>query len=213
MKKVVIIDYKLSNLYNVKHALEHYNINPVISSNKNDIYNADGIILPGVGAFGDAMNNLKKYDLIEPIKDFLSTGKPFMGICLGFQLLFSESEEFGSHKGLDIIKGVVKKFPHKINNKKVKVPQIGWNTIFKPNEYITWANSPLKELKEKEYMYFVHSYYVVPSNTKDILSITNYEDIIYCSSINKNNIFAVQFHPERSAQKGLSIYKNWIDTL
>lgn len=204
--KVAIIDYQLSNLFSVKHAFDYLQVDSVITSDKSVIAECDMAILPGVGAFGDAMSNLKKLDLIDGVKDFISTGKPFMGVCLGLQLLFSESEEFGIHQGLDIIKGRVVKFVGK--DKKIKVPQIGWNQIFSAKN--SWSNSPLKNIEKGEFMYFVHSYYVVPRDDSVTLTETTYEDIKYCSSLFKNNIFATQFHPEKSGKEGIKIYLDWL---
>ena len=193
MKKIAIVDFEGGNLFSVIQACKTIGLNPFITHNYQEILKSDGLILPGVGSFPHAMKVLNKKDLVSPIKDFISSNKPFMGICLGFQLLFSESDEFENSKGLDIIQGSVKKFNFK--NKKIKVPQIGWNKIYKKNN---WDNSPLRHVKQNEYMYFVHSYFVLPNNEKDILSLTNYEEFEYCSSIKKNNIFATQFHPEKS---------------
>lgn len=208
--KVAIIDYQLSNLFSVQHACNFIGLDAKITSDKRDLENVDGVILPGVGAFGDAMSNLKKLDLIQPIKEFINCGKPFMGICLGLQLLFSESQEFGIYPGLDIIKGNVKKFP-KINLKheQIKVPQIGWNSIYRNSKTQSWNNTPLKNLSQNEFMYFVHSYYTDPLDQKVILSLTNYSGIEYCSSILYKNIFATQFHPEKSGPEGIKIYQNW----
>ncbi len=213
MKKIVIIDYKLSNLFSVQHACETVGFTPIISSDKNDLKDADGIILPGVGAFGDAMENLDKLGLIEPIIEFANSSKPLMGICLGLQLLFSESEEFGSKKGLGLIQGYVKKFPPNIANDRIKVPHIGWNRIYRPENSCEWRKSPLAGLSADEYMYFVHSYFVCPDEKEEILSLTNYAGIEFCSGIQKGNIFATQFHPEKSAKEGLKIYYNWITKL
>lgn len=206
-KKVTIIDYQLGNLFSVKQACSTIGLNTIVSSSREDILDADALILPGVGAFIEAMKNLENFDLVNPIIDKVKSGVPIFGICLGQQLLFTESEEFGSGKGLDLIPGLIKKFPDSKNNRKIKIPQIAWNRIYS-NEQV-WNNTPLKELDEQDFMYFVHSYYVVPENNTCILTQTNYEDIEYCSSILKNNIFATQFHPEKSSLKGLSIYKNW----
>ena len=203
-KKVVIIDYQLSNLFSVYHACKQIGLDPVITSDKKEILQAEFLILPGVGAFGDAMNNLHKLDLVSPIHEYVATGKPFMGVCLGLQLLFTESEEFGNHKGLNLVEGIVKKFPSHL-----KVPQIGWNKIQKASQ--TWENTPLHSQNEGNFMYFVHSFYVEPINQADILTETNYCGVNYCSSVKKNNIFATQFHPEKSAKKGLEIYKNWAE--
>jgi glutamine amidotransferase len=160
------------------------------------------------------MDNLKKLDLIQPIKEFISKGKPFMGICLGLQLLFSESQEFGRHQGLDIIKGSVKKFP-KINpkNEQVKIPQIGWNTIYKGKKTQSWDKTPFEKISQNEFMYFIHSYFTDPSDQKVILSLTNYSGIEYCSSIMYKNVFATQFHPEKSGPEGIKIYQNWASNI
>lgn len=214
-KKVTIIDYKAGNLFSVQHACSYIGLDAMITSDKEEILKADGAILPGVGAFGEAMANLKKLDLIEPIIEFAKSGKPFMGICLGLQLLFTRSEEFGSHKGLNLIEGQVLKFPAKNQNGKIiKVPQIGWNQIYPPAIHEQrWRNSPLDNINSGEFMYFVHSFYVVPSEPNDILSLTNYEGVEYCSSIQNKNIFAAQFHPEKSASEGIKIYQNWAKAL
>ncbi len=206
-KKVVIIDYHLGNLFSVKQACDTVGIDAVISSDKHEIACADALILPGVGAFIEAMKNLNDLNLIQPIKDAVSSGKPLFGICLGLQLLFTKSEEFGSGTGLDLIPGVIRKFPAEFKGVSLKVPQIQWNKI---NSYEnSWEDTALSEISEGEFMYFVHSYYVDPAEETGVLTKTNYGGLEYCSSILKNNIFAVQFHPEKSADKGLSIYKNW----
>lgn len=206
-KKVVIIDYQLGNLFSVKQACDTVGINAKVSSNREDILNADALILPGVGAFIEAMNNLKKFGLDTAIQIKVNGGTPIFGICLGQQLLFTESEEFGAGKGLDLISGIIKRFPETIEVRKVKVPHIAWNTIFKLNQ--EWDNTALKDLNNNDFMYFIHSYYVKPKDDACILTLTNYDGIEFCSAILRNNIFATQFHPEKSADKGISIYKNW----
>ncbi|WP_438426168.1 imidazole glycerol phosphate synthase subunit HisH [Aquimarina macrocephali] len=206
-KKVVIIDYKLGNLFSVKQACDTVGIDAKISSDREDILNADALILPGVGAFIEGMNNLKKLNLVSAIKEKTNNGNPLFGICLGQQLLFSKSEEFGAGEGLNIISGVIKKFPENFENSKVKVPHITWNKIYSANQ--EWENTAFVELKNNEFMYFIHSYFVKPTSESCILTKTNYSGIEFCSSILKDNIFATQFHPEKSGEKGLSIYKNW----
>ncbi|HEY0655310.1 MAG TPA: imidazole glycerol phosphate synthase subunit HisH [Chryseosolibacter sp.] len=208
-KQVIILDYQLGNLFSVQQACSRVGLNARISSDKADIASADGIILPGVGAFAEAMANMKSLDLIEPLKDFVAKGKPLFGVCLGQQLLFTESEEFGSTKGLNFISGVIKKFPaYTVLTNQVKVPQIGWNHIYPKSR--EWAHTPLDRIGPNTYVYFVHSYYVVPEKDENILTLTNYEGIEYCSSVIKNqNIFATQFHPEKSGELGLSIYSSW----
>jgi glutamine amidotransferase len=207
LKKVVIIDYQLGNLFSVKQACDTVGINAVISSNSEDILNADALILPGVGAFIEAMNNLKKFGLDTAIQYKVKGGAPIFGICLGQQLLFTESEEFGAGKGLDLISGIIKRFPETVEDRKVKVPHIAWNTIFNRNRL--WKNTALNDLQNNDFMYFIHSYYVKPADDSCILSFTNYYGIEFCSSVLKNNIFSTQFHPEKSAEIGISIYKNW----
>lgn len=206
MSKIIIVDYNLGNLFSVEHACSTLGLDVKISRDAVDIANAEGIILPGVGAFKEAMNNLREMDLIDPIMKFVSDCKPLFGICLGLQLLFTESDEFGPNKGLGIIPGKVLRFPKSVNNKKLIIPHIGWNTVTTEKGF---HNSPLEIIKENEFFYFVHSFYVLPDNNKDVLTKTDYEGHSFCSSIIKDNIFATQFHPEKSSKEGLKIYKNW----
>jgi imidazole glycerol-phosphate synthase subunit HisH len=201
--RVAIIDYEMCNLFSVTRACHKAGLIPVITRDPDEIDAADAVILPGVGAFGDAMKNLKQLDLI-PVLERASRNKPFMGICLGLQLLFSSSTEFGDHTGLNLIEGVVEKFPNEMNGRKIKVPQVGWNRIsFAPSEPV-FAGVP-----NGSFFYFVHSYYVNPVNRAQVLSCTDYEGIDYCSSIKKDNVIAFQFHPEKSGVLGLKIYENW----
>lgn len=210
--QTAIIDYKMGNLFSVIRACELVGLQPIVSSDATTIMKCNAMILPGVGAFGDAMDNLKSLDLITPIKEFIERGKSFMGVCLGMQLLLSESNEFGHHKGLDIIKGSVVKFPTKgVQQNNIKVPQVGWNRIYRPTHTseIDWFNSPFRGVMNNEYMYFVHSYYTVPDNLQMVLSWTEYESIVYASSILFKNVFACQFHPEKSSIEGMKIYRNF----
>ena len=205
--KVSIIDYGIGNLFSVLKACDFVGLVPEITNDIKKIMSSDAIILPGVGAFSDAMKNLHGLDLVQPIIDFSNSGKPLMGVCLGMQLLLSESEEFGNTRGRGIIEGVCKKFPNTSNGVKLKVPQINWNSITPPNNNKNFKiNTPLEEIKSGEYMYFVHSYYANLVNEENVLSTTNYGGIKYSSSINKKNIFAFQFHPEKSGYIGLKIY-------
>jgi glutamine amidotransferase len=209
-KKVVIIDYGHGNLFSINQACIHLGYSPIISSDQKVIIDADSLILPGVGAFKVAMNELTKKGLIEPIKGFVKKGNNLMGVCLGMQLLFETSEEFGINNGLGFISGNVLKFPSTYNEKKIRIPQIGWNKLFEEKSINIWRNTPLEEISEDDYMYFIHSYYANPSDPKDILSFSYYQDIKYCTSVQKGNIFGFQFHPEKSAEKGLTIYKNFL---
>lgn len=207
---IAIVDYGIGNLHSVQRACNKVEMNAIITADKNTINNAAALILPGVGAFGDAMNNLRELDLVNTIKDFAGTGKYIMGVCLGMQLLMTESEEFGTQKGLNLIEGTCKRFPNSLNGKgkTIRVPQIMWNKIYPPANS-SWEKSPLSNIPPEEFMYFVHSYYVLPAAKEHMLSLTSYEGLEYCSSIKKNNIFAFQFHPEKSGETGLNIYKNF----
>lgn len=204
---VAIIDYKLGNLHSVKSACEHVGISTFVTDNKEKILNSNAAILPGVGAFKEGMNFLQKSKLDLTIKEFIDSKKPFLGICLGMHLLFENSEEFGNHLGLGIVKGKIVKFNfNQTSINKLPIPQIGWNKIYSSNK--PWANTILGSNNSNDYMYFVHSYYAIPEDDC-ILSKTNYGGIEYCSAIQYKNIFATQFHPEKSGKGGLSIYKNF----
>jgi len=206
---VAIIDYGLGNLFSINNACKLVGLNTIITSDINKISKADALILPGVGAFGDAINSLNENNLTQTIYEFVRTGKPFLGICLGMQLLFSESEEFGSHKGLDLIKGKVVKFPpfNKLGE-SIRVPQIQWNQIY-AEDINRWNESPLKNISEGTYMHFVHSYYAIPEENNNILTYTEYGGIRYTSAVMKDNIIGIQYHPEKSAEAGINIYRNW----
>jgi glutamine amidotransferase len=181
-------------------------LSSIITSDSKQIQKAKVAILPGVGAFGEAMDHLTKLRLDECINRFIDSGRPFIGICLGLQLLFESSEEFGSHRGLGLIRGSVKKFLYRENeNTKYPVPQIGWNRIRQSGE--SWNDTLLCENRDKDFMYFVHSYYVVPEDDHISLSTTTYGKQKYCSSIQFRNIFASQFHPEKSGETGMKVYK------
>jgi glutamine amidotransferase len=207
--KVAIIDYGLGNLFSINNACKLVGLNTIITKDIDIINNADALILPGVGAFGDAMNSLNNNNLTQTIYEFVNTGKPFLGICLGMQLLFSESEEFGSNKGLNLINGKVVKFPSINNNRdKIRVPQIQWNQIYAEDKN-RWEDSPLRDIPEGSYMHFVHSYFAIPEDKNDILTYTEYEGTRYASAVKKGNIIGIQYHPEKSAKDGIKIYQNW----
>lgn len=207
--KVAIIDYGLGNLFSINNACEFVGLDSLITSDKKIISEADAVILPGVGAFGDAMNCLESEGLTKSILDFIDTGRPFMGICLGMQLLFSESEEFGINKGLNLIEGSIRRFPsHTPDNKIVRVPQIQWNQIYKNNSDL-WEKSPLKTLENGDFMHFVHSYYAIPEDPTTTLSFSFYEGLKYTSAVQKENITGFQYHPEKSGVSGIAVYQNW----
>ncbi len=206
--KIILIDYGIGNVKSIINAFDKQKIKVVLSREKELILNADGLILPGVGAFSQGMDNLKKYNLISIIEDYVKTGKPLLGICLGMQLLFEKSEEFGKTKGLGLIEGDVLKIPID-NSQKIKLPHVSWNEI-KPKN-IDWENTILENIEVGENMYFVHTFAGTPKNKNEILSTTNYCGVEFCSSVKKNNIYGCQFHPEKSSKKGLAIINNFIN--
>ena len=200
-----IVDYNSGNLHSVKSAINSLNIKTLVSSNPNDMKKYDAIILPGVGSFKRAIENLKKKKLFDEIINLSEKQKPILGICLGFQLLFSRSNEFGINDGLNLIQGDVKKLESNVKLPD-KVPNIGWKKIEMCNE---WKNSPLKDNSNNNLMYFIHSYYAIPKNKKIITSLSYHNNISFCSSVCSKNIFATQFHPEKSSTEGLKIYSNF----
>lgn len=201
---VAIINYGINNLHSVQNACSKLNLNSIITDDYKTIMSSKIAILPGVGAFSEAMKSIKMKKLDKAIYDFIESGKSFYGICLGMQLLFDESEEFGSSKGLGLIKGNVVKFKSKTEN-KIIVPHVGWNKIIFENQ--NYLNSVMKNTLNEDFMYFVHSYYVVPELRDIELTTTKYENTTYCSAIIKENITAFQFHPEKSASSGINIFK------
>jgi len=205
-KMISIIDYELGNLFSVTKGFEKLGCSVKIINKPPEIINADFLVLPGVGAFSEGMNNLKEKNLIEPIKKYVNSGKPFLGICLGAQLLLSESEEFGKHLGLDIIQGKVVQFriPKK-EEKNYRIPHIGWNSILKNKK-----NVLLENIQDNSEFYFVHSFYLVPEDKKNILAKTDYYGEEFCSILNKGNVYGVQFHPEKSGEIGLKILNNFL---
>jgi glutamine amidotransferase len=209
---IAIIDYGMGNLRSVQKAFETVGHQAVVTRDRRAIADASHVVLPGVGAFADCMANLERYGLVEPILKTVASGKPFLGICLGLQLLFTESEEFGVHKGLGLLSGRVKKFPFgdagyapKANGRgsRLKVPHMGWNGVT-----IERAAPPLKGISSGEHVYFVHSYYVEPQDASVVATMTDY-GLPFVSSVWRDNIFACQFHPEKSQAAGLRIVKNF----
>lgn len=201
---IAIIDYEMGNLKSIYKCLKHLGVGSSITSNIKIILESNGAILPGVGAFGNAMKHLKEKNLINTIYQIVNEGKPLLGICLGLQLLFPKSSEMGDFKGLELIKGDIISFDI---NKVNKVPQIGWNSVdFQDKDHFLVQGIP-----NNSYFYFVHSFYSVPDNKKNILGLTRYGEIEFCSMISNDNIFATQFHPEKSSKYGIKIYQNFID--
>jgi glutamine amidotransferase len=222
---IAIIDYDMGNLRSVQKAFEQVGYQAIVTRERRVIDGASHLVLPGVGAFPDCMANLERYGLVEPIRDAIGQGKPFLGICLGLQVLFTESEEFGLHPGLDIVAGRVKRFPwglapaqrapvsirkegrtspHTAESvPRLKIPHMGWNDVT-----ITREAPPLRGIPSGAQCYFVHSYYVEPCDREVVSSVTEYGGA-FVSSIWRGNIFACQFHPEKSQGVGLQLIRNF----
>ena len=195
---IAIIDYGAGNLQSVKNALDYLKMKSVITSNANEIIKAKKVIFPGVGSFGDGIRALNELDLIDPIMKVIENNKPFLGICLGMQVLFERSEESPGVEGLGIFEGTVKKFKCDL-----KIPQIGWNQLKIQKESML-----LEGVEDKSFFYFVHSYHADPEDKEIVLATTDYGRE-FVSAIEKDNIFALQFHPERSGEIGLKILENF----
>ncbi len=199
---IAIIDYDAGNIKSVEKALQKLGQDVVITRDAEEILQADKVILPGVGAFGDAMMNLKKYQLDEVIRQVVEKGTPFLGICLGLQLLFERSDESKGVEGLGILKGEIRKIPE---NGELKIPHMGWNSLHLQNE-----GRLFQGLEEDAYVYFVHSYYLKAAEEEIVKATTNYSVEIH-ASVEKGNVFASQFHPEKSSDVGLQILKNFVE--
>ncbi|MDO8733746.1 MAG: imidazole glycerol phosphate synthase subunit HisH [Elusimicrobiota bacterium] len=202
---ITIIDYGMGNLRSVAKAFEYIGKKAVVTSDRKKILKSSLVVLPGVGSFSAAMTNLKKLNLIETVKNIISDGKPFLGLCLGMQILFEKSEE-GNCGGIGIFQGKVRKFSYKHN---LKIPHMGWNAL----KQLKIKNETLKifdGISDNSYFYFVHSYYVEPQDKRIIATTTNY-GINFTSSVFYKNIFATQFHPEKSQKNGIKLLKNYVD--
>ena len=198
---IAIIDYGMGNLRSVEKGFLKVGMDVKIVSDPKAVDNAHAVVLPGVGAFRDCMKNLTKMSLTESIIKAIQKGKPYLGICLGLQILFTESEEFGVYKGLNILSGKIVRFPES----DLKVPHMGWNTI-----KILRRPPVLNSIQDSDFFYFVHSYYVAPDDNSVVATTTDY-GITFTSMVWKENIFATQFHPEKSQQHGLRILKAFGD--
>ncbi|MBP3967118.1 imidazole glycerol phosphate synthase subunit HisH [Paenibacillus lignilyticus] len=196
---IAIIDYGMGNLHSVSKAVERLGYEAVITADAQEIMDADGAILPGVGAFGDAMQNLQNTGLEEVTRFYAASGKPLLGICLGMQLLFSESEEYGQHQGLGLLPGKVIRF-----RGDFKVPHMGWNKLsFKQQE------SPLFKGLEEGHVYFVHSFHAKPERGDDLHAITDYNGPV-TAIVGRGNVYGMQFHPEKSGELGMSLLRNFL---
>jgi len=213
---VAIIDMGLGNLFSVKNACEYVGMKAIITSLRREIDDADAIIIPGVGAFGDAMKALDALSLASVLRENIDDKKPLMGICLGMQILMTEGTEFGYFEGLDCIAGTVVRFENPQSDLgPLKVPEICWNRMVRPHHapYDLWFDTPLNGLPDGIFMYFNHSYYVKTRDPSVVISETDYGDITFCSAFRKGNIFGIQAHPERSGINGLKVYENFLDMI
>ena len=197
--KVVVVDYGAGNLHSVARAVSHAGVRPLITSSGRYLDDADARIVPGVGAAADTMKNRREHDLIEPIKDYIASGRPFLGVCMGQQALFDVSEEGGQHQCLGVLKGRVVRLPG-----GQKVPHMGWNRVF-----ITQEHPIFEGIDDGSHFYFVHSYYPNPDDPAVVIGETEY-GVRFPSVVAKDNVVATQFHPEKSGQTGLRMYENFL---
>lgn len=199
-----IVDYGMGNLFSVSKALERLGADYIISNQKADLLEADGLILPGVGSFRDAMLRLNDEGLSEMVKEYAKSGKPLLGICLGMQLLFEDSDENGFTEGLQLLPGSVRRFPGKTKDgKSYKVPHMGWNRL----EFV--KPSLLLEGLHEDFVYFVHSYFVNAADSEVLLAKANYHEEV-SAVVGRGNIFGMQFHPEKSSKLGMALLNNFL---
>jgi glutamine amidotransferase len=201
---IAIVDYNMGNLASVQNAFATLGTQTVVESNPENFQKYEKLILPGVGAFGDAMEHLRERNMIEAIKEFAASGKPMLGICLGMQLLFESSEEFGSNEGLGLIKGKVVAFDASKFSEPLKIPHMGWNRMF------TKEHPLFEGLDAEHYLYFVHSFHAVCANEEESIGKTVY-GYEFSSAVASNNIMGIQPHPEKSHKNGLKILENFIN--
>lgn len=198
---ITIINYGLGNLHSVQKAVANVGGEAVVTDDDQEIINAEKVILPGVGAFADGMKGLESRGLVPVVQEVAAQGKPLLGICLGMQLLFEESEEQGRYQGLGLLSGKVVQFKHP----GVKVPQIGWNQV-----QVSKSSDLMDGIQDGDYFYFNHGYYCIPADVDDVLTMTEY-GVSFASSVERELIVGVQFHPEKSQQRGLQVLKNFVE--
>jgi glutamine amidotransferase len=197
--KIVIVDYGAGNLRSVARAVAHAGHEPIVTSDPREVPTADGLIVPGVGAAADTMRNLRESGMVEPVREYIASGKPFFGVCMGQQALLSVSEEGGEHECLGILPGRVKRLPG-----GQKVPHMGWNQVRQAREHAIFDGIP-----DESYFYFVHSYYPQPDDDAIVIGETEY-GVTFASVLARDNIVATQFHPEKSGEMGLRMYANFL---
>lgn len=208
---VVVVDYGMGNLFNVRRALEHCGAVVAVSSDLDEIIASPRVILPGVGAFSDAMSEICRLNLKDVLQEIATRGTPLMGICLGMQLLFDQSEEYGVTEGLGLISGRVNKIPNKtISEKYQKIPQIGWNSLVLAEGQKSWDSSVLKDLKEGDAVYFLHSFMACPEYKSDRIADCIYGGHTISAVVGHENVMGCQFHPEKSGEVGLSVLRRFL---
>ncbi|MBI4838243.1 MAG: imidazole glycerol phosphate synthase subunit HisH [Nitrospirae bacterium] len=210
---IQIIDYGLGNLHSLGKAMNYLGVKAENINRPSALGKTDGIIIPGVGAFGEGMTKLKERGFIEPLLEIASAGKPILGICLGMQFFFSFSLEFGMHRGLNLIKGRVVPLVDSGGNPagdKLKIPHIGWKPLLKRADAVDWNNTILSKIKKNEEVYFIHSFACVPDNEKYILAYAEYGNSRFAAVVKKGNIYGCQFHPEKSRETGIKILREFV---
>ena len=203
--RVAVVDYGMGNLFSVARACRQVGLEPRITADPDAVVDADAVVLPGVGAFGDAMHALRERGLEAALQESVACGRPLLGVCLGLQLLLSESYEFGVHRGLGIIPGIVERLDPGAGA-GLKVPHVGWNQLWRPSPG-AWDDTPLAEHAEGVAMYFVHSFTVRPVETAHVVSITRYGGGEFCSTLAAGTVLGCQYHPELSGPQGLAFYR------
>jgi len=206
MSNTIVVDYGVGNLHSVVKALRHEGADVVVTSDPAAVMSASRLVIPGVGAFGDGMRELRERKLVTPILEYAASGRPLMAICLGMQLLLSSSEEFGEHAGLGIIPGTVTLIPRVPG---LKVPHVGWSRV-EPTPGGTWSDTPMADVTSPAMMYFVHSYAAIPRDREHWLSQTTYGELTYASAVVSKKTYGFQFHPEKSGPVGLSIVRRFL---
>lgn len=206
MISAAVLDYDSGNVRSITNALRHTGAQPLLTRERRILQAADALVIPGVGAFGNAMESLRKYRLIEAIRRFAASGKPILGICLGMQLLFDQSEEFGLHAGLGLIPGAVKRLPVK---EDVRLPHIAWNGVYFPAG-LCREETLFRRLEEGTQVYFVHTYAAVPASRDCVIGLSRYGGCEFVSAVQAGRIMGCQFHPEKSRQAGLALFEEFL---
>lgn len=211
-KLVTIVDYGIGNIFSVTRAFQRCGANVLLTDKPEDILAASSLVLPGVGAFSNGMNGLRERGLVDPLREYAATGKPLLGICLGMQMLFSGSTEFGEQSGLNIIEGrIIPIEPKGVDGSPIKVPHIGWSELMPPNNGPDWGSSILKHLNGDAHCYFVHSFTAFPDDERHRLADTYYGSSKISAVVAKGNVYGCQFHPEKSGAIGLKIIDGFLE--